>query len=163
MALVLGGLYVGWKRLWPVAQIQEASDAVWDWRVNWKSYVGLEPTKFIRPAPTVGSGVTLNIEGEVHPGVTVMSSIWDGNNVGLALWSQDGKELHRWVARYSDLQRLIPPLSPELSPTNNWDTHVDAMVMYPNGDADLQCRRARPGAHGPVQQGVWWLDYETTR
>ena len=51
VVLVLGGLYVGWKRLWPVAQIQEALDAVWDWRVNWKSYVGLEPTSSSGPRP----------------------------------------------------------------------------------------------------------------
>lgn len=159
--LVLGGLYIGWKRLPPVAQIEEASDAIWDWRVNWKSYLKLEPTKFIRPAPTVGSGLTVNVPGEVQPGVTVMSSIWDGNDIGLAMWSQDGKELHRWVARYSELKQFIPPLSPELTPTNDWDTHVDAMVMYPNGDAIFNV-----GGLGLVRMDrcnkvVWWLDYET--
>ncbi len=159
--LLLGGLYVGWKRLPPVAMIEESSDAIRDWRKNWKSYAGLEPTKFIRPAPTIGSGLTLNVGGDVQLGVTVMSSIWDGKDIGLALWSQDGKELHRWIARYSDLKPFIPSLPPELTPTNNWDTHVDAMVMYPNGDAIFNV-----GGLGLVRMDrcnhvVWWLDYET--
>ncbi len=159
--LVLGGLYVGWKRLPPVEQVEEAADAIRDWRTNWRSYAGLEPTKFIRPAPTEGSGLTLNVEGEAQPGVTVMSSIWDGKDVGLAMWSQDGKELHRWVARYSDLKRYIPPLSPELTPTNNWDTHVDAMVMYPNGDAIFNVGGLGLVRMDRCNQVVWWLDYET--
>jgi hypothetical protein len=159
--MVLGGLYLGWKRLPPVSQIEKSSEAVRDWRKHWRSYVGLEPTKFIRPAPTEGSGLTLNIEGEAQPGVTVMSGLWGRRDVGLALWSQDGRELHRWVARYSDLKARIPPLPPELTPTNDWDTHVDAMVLYPNGDAIFNA-----GGLGLVRLDrcnnvVWWLDYET--
>src|SRR5262245_21602853 len=34
--LVLGGLYIGWKRLPPVAQVEEAAEAIRDWRTNWK-------------------------------------------------------------------------------------------------------------------------------
>ena len=58
-ALVLGGVYLGWFRLPPVPYLEASVDAVRDWRKHWKSYLGVEPTKFIRPAPTTGSGVTL--------------------------------------------------------------------------------------------------------
>jgi hypothetical protein len=159
--LGLGGLYLGWKRLPPVPWIEEGSEALRDWRDHWKSYAGLEPTKFIRPARTLGSGVTVHVPGAAQPGVTVMSSIWGGKDVGLSLWSLDGKELHRWVARYADLQRYIPPLSPELTPANNWDTHVDAMVLFPDGDTIFNY-----GGIGLVRMDrcnkvIWWLDYET--
>ncbi|MGE3291488.1 MAG: arylsulfotransferase family protein [Geminicoccaceae bacterium] len=161
VALVLGGVYLGWFRLPPVPQLDASVEALRDWRKHWKSYLGIEPTKFIRPAPTAGSGVTLHLDGDAQPGVTVMSGLWGGTDVGLALFSLDGRELHRWVARYSDLAPIIPPLPAELTPTNDWDTHADAMELFPDGDAIFNV-----GGLGMVRldrcnRVVWWLDYET--
>ena len=160
MALVLGGVYVGWFRLPPVPQLSASVDAVRDWRQNWKSYLGVEPSKFIRSAPTQGAGLTVHA-AEAQPGVTVMSGLWGGKDVGLALFSLDGKELHRWVARYSDLAPLIPPLPADMTPTNDWDTHVDAMELFPNGDAMFHVGGLGMVRMDRCNQVVWWLDYET--
>lgn len=159
--LMLGGIYLGWFHLPPVTYLEASGDAVHDWRKNWKSYLNVEPSKFIRPAPTAGAGVTVDVDGAAQPGVTVMSGLWDDRDVGLSLVSLDGQVLHRWIARYSELAHLMPPLPTDETPTNDWDTHVDAMQLYPNGDAIFNL-----GGLGMVRMDrcdrvVWWLDHET--
>lgn len=131
--IFMGGIYVGWHRLPPAAQFDNAIDAARDWWSNWRSYTGLAPVKFLRPSHYPGSGVVLHERAEVQPGVTLMTGLWDGE-VGLTLRDLNGKELHRWHAPFATLWPEAPQLADTDLPANDWDTQLHGAVLYPNGD-----------------------------
>ncbi len=131
--LILAGIVVGRQELPPTPQIDAGLEAVQDWRKYWRSYLGIEPAKFLRRARYPGSGVVIHRPGEVQPGVTLMSGLWDAE-VGLTLRAMDGKELHRWRARFSEIWPETPHLRPEDVPFNDWDTQIHGAFLYPDGD-----------------------------
>jgi hypothetical protein len=131
--LVLAGITIGWYRVPPATSLDKGVEALRDWRKNWKSYVGTEPTKFLRPSRYPGEGVVVNEPGRAQPGVTLMTGIWDGLP-GLSLRALDGKELHRWPAAYSRIWPDPPHLRRDEIPLNDWDTHLHGAVLYEQGD-----------------------------
>ena len=131
--VVLAGVVVGWYRLPPAPQIDASVDALQDWRTNWRSYLGLEPVKFLRKARYPGEGVVVFEPERAQPGVTLMTGLW-GSLPGLSLRALDGKELHRWPVRFSEIWPDAPHLPSDEVPFNDIDTHVHGALLFPNGD-----------------------------
>lgn len=130
---VLAGLAIGRYRLPPAPQLNAGVDALQDWRMNWKSYLGREPTKFLRKARYPGAGVVVNEPGLAQPGVTFMAGLWD-SLPGLTLRALDGTELHRWPARFGAIWPDPSHLRPDEIPFNDLDAHIHGALLYPNGD-----------------------------
>jgi hypothetical protein len=156
----MGGMYVGWYRLPPAAQMGDGVDAARDWWTNWRSYAGLDPVKFLRPSRYPGSGVVLHDRAEVQPGVTLMTGLWD-SEVGLTLRDMDGKELHRWHAAFSRLWPETPQLAAADMPANDWDTHLHGAVLYPNGDVVFNFDFTGLIRLDRCSRVVWRLPYRT--
>jgi hypothetical protein len=132
--LIFGaGAFVGLRRLPPSNLIEFAAEGANDWLRHWRSYLGVEPAKFLFPSLHPGDGVVLHRGGEAAPGVTLMTGLWSGE-VGLTLRAMDGKELHRWPTRFSSIWPQPRHLEKDELPFNDWDTHVHGALLYPEGD-----------------------------
>lgn len=158
--ILLLGIYLGWRKLPPAPQLDAATEAARDLRQHWRTYAGVEPTKFLRPARGPGAGVTVNDERAAQPGVTVMSGLW-GDEVGLSLRAMDGTELHRWRVRASELRPLVPPELAAETPTHDWDNYLDAWVLYPNGDVIVNFGGLNLVRLDRCSRVVWSLPYRT--
>lgn len=158
--ILLLGIYLGWRNLPPTPQLDAAAEAVRDLRRHWRSYAGIEPTKFLRPARQPGAGVTIHDEESAQPGVTVMSGLWD-REVGLSMRAMDGTELHRWRVRASELGPLVPTELAAETPTQDWDIYLDAWVLYPNGDVVINFGGLSLFRLDRCSRVVWSLPYRT--
>lgn len=129
----LGGIYVGWYRLPPTGELQSAFEAARDWRVHWRSYLGLKPTKYVRPNAVAGPDLPPQVSAQAQPGVTLLTGMFE-KEVGAVLVSLDGKVLHRWPIRFDQIWGDASHVEPEELPLNNWDSMIHGMVLYKNGD-----------------------------
>jgi hypothetical protein len=158
--LALAGIVAGLYRLPPARQVEASIAAIKDWKGYWRSYLGIRPSKYLRRAPYPGDGVVLHRPGEVQPGVTLMTGLWD-SMAGLTLRTLDGKELHRWRFVFSQLWPDTPHLSPEEIPFNDWDTHIHGAVLYPEGDVVFNFEYAGLTRLDRCGRVVWRLPYRT--
>ncbi|MGD9869137.1 MAG: arylsulfotransferase family protein, partial [Hyphomicrobiales bacterium] len=156
----LGGIYVGWHRLPPTAEIQDAFDAAHDWNAHWRSYLGLKPTKHVRPDRFSGPDMPAKVSPRAQPGVTLLTGMFD-QEVGARLVSLDGKVVHRWPIRFDRIWSDATHLESSELPLNNWDSMIHGTILYRNGDlvfnfSDLGLVRLDRCA-----EVVWRLPYRT--
>ncbi len=64
--------------------------------LNYGSYLGIEPTRWLRPATVPGNGVTTRDPARMQPGLTFMTSLFDGA-VAMELVDEKGAVVHRWI------------------------------------------------------------------
>ncbi|MFZ1431285.1 MAG: arylsulfotransferase family protein [Geminicoccaceae bacterium] len=129
----LAGIYVGWNKLPPATMFNAGKDAAVDLWENWESYASVSPVKFLNPSRYPGTGVVVNEERAVQPGVTMMTGLWDAE-AGITLRTLDGRELHRWYAPFTTIWPDTPHLATENTPFNDWDTRIHGALLYRNGD-----------------------------
>lgn len=158
--LALAGVVVGLHRLPPARQIEAGLAAARDWQRNWRSYLGVEPTKYLRQARYPGEGVVLHRPEAAQPGVTLMTGLWD-STVGLSLRALDGRELHRWRLAFSAAWPEPSHLRPEEIPFNDWDTHIHGAVLFPGGDVAFNLEYVGLVRLDRCSRVVWRLPYRT--
>ncbi|MFQ5347378.1 MAG: arylsulfotransferase family protein [Rhodothalassiaceae bacterium] len=64
--------------------------------LNYGSYLGIAPTRWLRPAHLPGEGVTVADPARMQPGLTFMTSLFD-EKVAMQLVDEEGKVVHRWI------------------------------------------------------------------
>ena len=74
--------------------------------INYGSYLGIEPTRWLRPASLPGNGVTTRDPKRMQPGLTFMTSLFDGA-VAMQLVDEGGVVIHRWIDTTSWLTNEI--------------------------------------------------------
>lgn len=131
--MFFAGMVVGWYRLPPSVQIDAAIEAARDLKRHWRSYAGVEPTKYLRASLRESPDQRNSAMGDAQPGVTLLAGLFD-NMVGVVLVGMDGSVLHRWPIRFGDLWAGATHLPPDEVPFNDWDTVIHGMVLYPDGD-----------------------------
>jgi hypothetical protein len=159
--LALTGIVIGWYRWPPAPQIDASVAAFRDWRTHWKSYLGSEPTKYLRPARYPGEGVVIFEPELAQPGVTLMTGLWDGRLPGLSLRALDGRELHRWPVAVTELWSDASHLRPDEVPFNDIDAHIHGAVLYPNGDVVFNITGVGTTRLDRCGQVVWRLPHRT--
>jgi len=125
------GVAVGLYEIPPYRTIVEGRDAAVDWVENWRHYTRTEPTKHLAAARDDGAGVTVHRRGAVAPGVTFISSFWNGSNA-MRLIDLDGNTLHEWAVSQT---RIWPGRTAGRGePAHDWDTDIHGAVLLPDGD-----------------------------
>lgn len=126
------GFAVGRKHWFPDSVIHSAASAANDLAENWRASVGKEPTRLLQPSRNLAAGVSRQDESAMAPGMTLVSSFFDGD-VALAILAPDGKLVHRWPLRYFDLldEREVATLGNR--PQNNWGAPIMGATILPDG------------------------------
>lgn len=136
--LVFGyGVNVGNKKIFPFVVIENAKEAVKDWRENWHANIGLLPRQ-VRKTGYAGPQVPTLVPDRTAGGGTLVPSII-GGDTGLKLIDMNGMAIHVWKlplqAFWGDGSRFVH------GPSGEWqiqvrdrDVQVDDAVLYENGD-----------------------------
>lgn len=156
----LAGLAVGWYRLPPTPQIDEAIAAAQDWKQHWRSYTGMLPTKYLRAADPPGPDHPTEATPDAQPGVTLLAGLFD-NAVGVVLVDLDGRILHRWRISFSEIWDDADHLSPPEVPFNDWDTMIHGAVLMPNGDLIISFENQGMARLDSCGRVLWRLPYRT--
>ncbi len=106
-----------------------------------ESHLGIEPVRWLNKAHHQGSGVTVNVQEQVQPGITFMTGFFDGA-VSARLLDGDGEVIHRWID------------------TTSWNAaEIHGAVPLPDGS--IVIARARNGLRRLEKCGdeMWKLRY----
>jgi len=125
-AFAAGAAVVEFK-LFPYYQARSIAAQTYMAFHNRGSYLGTEPSRWLRPALNPGNGVTRMNESKMQPGLTFMTSLFD-EAVALQLVEPDGNVRHRWID------------------TESWDTREihgawalpDGSVVFSRSDVGLR-------------------------
>jgi Arylsulfotransferase (ASST) len=161
LLVYLGGMATAHYRLAPYTAILDAVGAGRDWRAHWRSYLGIAPTKFLRPAKGRGEGVVLHVPGASQPGSTLISGMSEDGFLGLGLIDLEGTVRHRWRASFSRIWPAPEHVHGRRTPDNDWDTEILGAALLPDGDVVFNFDRygvQRLDACGDL---VWKLPYMT--
>lgn len=126
------GLFAGMFRLAPVLWFEHGVKALQDWQQYAGHYAGLKPQKFLhklrkefREQPTF-----IYDAGLAQEGVTLVSSLWDGQN-GMNLYDMNGEVLHRWRVSLNEIWADTPDWPPQA--IGDWDADIHGMYLYRDG------------------------------
>ncbi len=125
------GFASGKFRIFPYGILAESGRAAIDVWGHWRSYVGSSPTRWLKPARVAGAGVTIRAEGLYQDGLTLVSSLFDGD-VGIRLIRPDGTTFHAWRIRYLDIWNKRELAALQLKPLANWDVGVMGVHLFPD-------------------------------
>jgi hypothetical protein len=117
----------------PYGTVAEGWGATRDWQENWRSNLGIEPTKHLSPARNEGSGVTRHVEDKVQPGITLLESLFE-EGVGLRLVDMEGNIVQTWLASFSQIEPDPQLINMEFLPTNDFEVFIQGSALYPEGD-----------------------------
>src|ERR671910_2552188 len=101
LLVYLGGMATTHYNLLPYTTIRDSVRAAREWHANWRSYLGIAPTKFLVPAEGEEKGVVVHVPGAPQPGLSLISGISEDGLVGLQLIDLEGRVRHRWPASFS--------------------------------------------------------------
>ena len=125
------GVIAGIYDIFPHQILRQAKFAAYDWRLNYRQYLGIRPEKFIHPVRQNGNGVTSYIHGKAYEGLTLIASMWD-NYDGVKLISMDGAILHHWRVSLNEIWSRSERPNPQN--VSDWDVDIHGALLYPNGD-----------------------------
>jgi len=97
---------------------------------NLRHHLGIRPGKFIHPAKYQGSGATVHRPGKPQKGLTLITSMWQNTN-GIDLIDLNGVLVHKWRV---SLNNIFPEAKLLPIPLKDWDTLIQGVLPYPNGD-----------------------------
>ena len=111
-AVALAGLYgvVAGRWGWfPSAQIALAEQTISDLSSHWKNDLGLEPTRHLVEARTVGrkpgdDGFRVHAPGAAAPGFVLVAGLSPDQDVSfhaVTLYDTEGRQVHRWPVDYA--------------------------------------------------------------
>ena len=106
--------------------VVEVFDDVW-------TLAGLRPTHFLQPARYDGDGVLRFRQGQAAPGLTFITSFFDGANE-MRLLRLDGTVVQRWPVRYSDFFPDPKHIRPKYRiPNTDWNIDLHGSLILPDG------------------------------
>jgi Arylsulfotransferase (ASST) len=161
LLVYLGGMATAYYRLLPYTTIRDAVRAAEDWQANWRSYLGIAPTKFLVPAEAQGRHVAVHVQGAPQPGLTLISAIFADGAVGLQLIDLEGTVRHSWRASFSSIWPDPQHVQGRLLPENDWDTQIHGAALLPNGDVVFNFDRYGLQRLDRCGELVWKLPYMT--
>jgi len=154
------GIATGTYKLFPYELLRSAKEAAVDLGENHKSYLGIEPTKFLHNSSGVDGGVTVNNIGAAMPGLTLLTGIFDGK-VGLQLVGMDGSVVRRWNVSFNEIFPEAAHLVDRDVPWNDWDTHIHGAVALPDGSVVFNFEYMGLVKLGRCGAVVWKLPHAT--
>lgn len=158
--MYLGGIATAHYQLLPYTTIRDSVRAAREWHANWRSYLGIAPTKFLVPAEGEEKGVVVHLPGAPQPGLTLISGISEGV-VGLQLIDLEGSVRHRWPASFSKIWPDPQHVRGRPLPANDWDTEIHGAALLPDGDVVFNFERYGLQRLDPCGELVWKLPYMT--
>jgi Arylsulfotransferase (ASST) len=161
LLVYLGGMATAHYRLLPYTTVRDAGGAAEDWQANWRSYLGIAPTKFLVPAEGESEGVVVHVPGAPQPGLTLISGISEDGVLGLRLIDIDGTARHRWPASFSAIWPDPQHVHGRRLPTNDWDTEIHGAALLPDGDVVFNFEGYGLQRLDPCGEVVWKLPYMT--
>ena len=161
LLVYLCGMATAYYRLLPYTTIRDAVRAAEDWQANWRSYLGIVPTKFLVPAEGELEGVVLHVPDAPQPGLTLISGISEDGVVGLRLIDIDGTVRHRWPASFSAIWPDPQHVHGRPLPANDWDTEIHGAALLPDGDVVFNFAQYGLQRLDPCGEVVWKLPYMT--
>jgi Arylsulfotransferase (ASST) len=159
LLVYLGGMATAHYRLLPYTTILDAVGAGRDWHANWRSYLGIAPTRFLVPAEGQEKGVVVHVPGAPQPGLTLISGISEDGVVGLQLIDLQGRVRHRWPASFSRIWPAPEHVHGRRPPDNDWDTEIHGAALLPGGDVVFNFDRFGLQRLDPCGELVWKLPY----
>jgi hypothetical protein len=157
----LGGMATTHYELLPYTTIRDAVRAARDWRENWRSYLGIAPTKFLVPAEGEEQGVVVHVSGAPEAGLTLISGISQDGSVSLRLIDLEGRVRHRWPASFSRIWPIPEHVRGNPLPYNDWDTEIHGAMLLPDGDVVFNFDQYGLQRLDPCGGLVWKLPYMT--
>jgi hypothetical protein len=124
------GVVVTRFQIFPYHILDEAWDAVRDWRENWSTYLRVRPDKMIEPARKPRDGVVAYAPDRASPGVTFVTGLF-GESQGMDLVDLQGRQLHAWRVSFNEVWPDAAHLDEQ---PHDWDTPIHGALLYPNGD-----------------------------
>lgn len=111
--------------------------------INRESHLGLEPSRWLRPAHHPGTGVTAYDRRKMQPGLTFLTGFFD-NAVAMQLIDEDGAVVHRWID------------------TRSWNTaEIHGAVPLPDGSVIFERPDAGLRRMDKCGNVVWTVDHST--
>jgi len=126
------GVLVGHFRLFPYRFIAGGIDALARIYGERETLLRIRPAELLQPARYPGSGVTRFNKDEAEPGLTLLSSVFDGGNE-VRLIRLDGTVVRRWPVRFFDIFKDVSHVSPDDVPTSEWNVTTHGAVALPDG------------------------------
>lgn len=128
----LTGLLAGMFRLAPVLWFEQGMKALQDWQQYAGHYAELKPQKFLHKLRKEFNGqpTVWHEAGLAQEGVTLVSSLWDGQN-GMNLYDIKGDVLHEWRVSFNNIWADTPDWPPHA--IGDWDVDIHGMHLYPDG------------------------------
>ena len=126
------GVAVGKYEIFPHTAINRATDALNDWRENWRHYLGIR-SRYMAPTARTAGGVTVHDRAAVSPGYTFMTMYRNGR-YGASLVDLDGRTVHTWDLAFSEA--FPDPKHLEIVPPDT-DVSIHGSELLPNGDVIL--------------------------
>jgi hypothetical protein len=152
------GVAVGRYQIPPYRIIKAATDAAFDWKYNWRFYLGIDRRSCVYAAERDGDGVVRDVAGRSQPGVTFITTINDQNFIPILI-NEDGNLLHKWDVRFSHI--WPDPEYLDVPPANDWTTHIHGALLYPNGDVVFNYEGFGLARVDRCAHVVWTFDYKS--
>ena len=133
LGLFAYGAAVGHFHIFPYSILKFGFESVVAVAKEKDTLLGARPTLFLMPARHAGNGVTKHDAQKAAPGVTFITSFFEGGNE-LRLIRNDGSVVHRWPVRYSDYFRDPAHVGPrENIPRTDWNAEIHGALPLPDG------------------------------
>jgi hypothetical protein len=161
LLVYLGGMATAHYRLLPYTTMLDLVNAGRDGRANWRSYLGIAPTRFLVPAEGQEKGVVVHVRGAAQPGLTLISGVSEDGLVGLQLIDLEGTVRHRWPASFSSIWPDPQHVQGRRLPNNDWDTEIHGAALLPDGDVVFNFDRYGLQRLDRCGDLVWKLPYMT--
>lgn len=132
VAIFAYGMITGGFGLFPYKLLSSAQHVATDLTRHYKSYLRIEPSRYLHEANGVDSGVTINNTAAAMPELTLMSGLFDGK-AGFQLIDMNGRVVHRWNVSYKDIFPKPVHLADYVVPRSDWDSEIQGAVALPDG------------------------------
>jgi hypothetical protein len=131
--LVFGlGFAVDHYQVFPYSVIRAGMDSARRVLDERQTLARTRPEQLTRLARHTGNGVTRNEEGRVAPGLTLISSFFDGLNE-IRLVRLDGSVVNRWPLHFFEIFPNLDHLQQDRIPKSDWNLSTHGAVVLPDG------------------------------
>ena len=161
LLVYLSGMATAHYRLLPYDTLLGAVGAGKDLRANWRSYLGIAPTRYLVPVEGQEEEVAVHVAGAPQPGLTLISGISEDGVVGLRLVDLEGRVRHRWPASFSRIWPAPEHVDGRPLPDNDWSTEIHGAALLPDGDIVFNFDRYGLQRLDLCGEIVWQLPYTT--
>ena len=145
----LGGILAAQRGYFPARHVREATEAVQDWRRNWRHYLQIRSMYVV--STTRPAGLSVRDPGAVSPGYTFVVSFRDGS-FHPSLLDPAGEVVHGWIASF----KAVWP-NPEHVPQGppDWDVSVHGAALLADGSVIINFEGLGTAKLDRCSQIIW--------